>query len=84
MEKKILDQVAKEFKLPKSLIKEVYKEWARFIIEKMESLDFSEYKGQPSFIIPHLGKLICNEYKLNKINEIKNGRTETKKSTAKS
>lgn len=84
MEKKILDQVAKEFKLPKSLIKEVYKEWARFIVEKMESLDFSEYKEQPSFIIPHLGKLICNEYKLNKINEIKNGRTETKKSTAKS
>lgn len=84
METKILDQVAKEFNLPKKVIKEIYKEWVYYILNKVKELDYSSYNDQPSFIIPHIGKLVCEEYKLNAINKIKNGRIEIKKSTAKS
>lgn len=76
--------MAKEFNLPVKTIKEIYKEYIHYIKNSINELDCNEYNNQPSFIIPNVGKLVCEEYKLNKINEVKNGRIKIKESTAES
>jgi hypothetical protein len=84
MEKTIVRQVAKEFNLPIQTIEELYKDWIKYIINHIESTDHSSYNNQQSIIIPRVGKLICNERKLNAINNVKNGRSKFKTSTTKS
>lgn len=83
MEKEILNQVAKEFNLPKKTIEDVYKEWIYYIINTIESLDCNSYNKQPSFTIPSLGKLVCDKFKLERINNNKNGRIKFKENTSK-
>ena len=84
MEKDIARQVSKEFNLPIQTIEELYKDWVKHIINHIENTDHSSYNNQQSIIIPHVGKLICNERKLNTINKIKNGRSKFKTSTTES
>lgn len=82
MDEKIFKQVAKEFNLQEKKVKEIYKDWIYYIIDTICNLDCTEYNNQPVFTIPHLGKLICDEFKLKAINKNinnknidKNGRT---------
>lgn len=84
MEREILRQVAKEFNLQIQTVEELYKDWVKYILNHIENTDHSSYNNQQSIIIPHVGKLVCNEYKLNKINESKNGRSKFETSTTKS
>jgi hypothetical protein len=77
IEKKILEQVAKEFNLPKQKIKTIYSDWLDYIKESIRDMDFSEYTGQLGFTIPHVGKIYVDKKKLPYINQKKNknGRT---------
>ena len=83
MEKQILEQVAKEFNLPKQTIKNVYSDWLSYIKEKISGTEFDKYDNQLGFTFPYLGKIYVNKYKLEHINKKKNGRTEIKKNTSK-
>lgn len=65
------------------MVKELYKEWIHYIINTIGKLDCSEYNNQPSFTIPYLGKLVCEEYKLNAINSKLNERSKFKEDTSK-
>lgn len=84
MEKQIIKQVAKEFNLPVKTVESIYKDWIYYIINTIKNTDYSKYNKQQSFTIPKLGKLVCNESKLNKINKNKNGRTKIKEYTTES
>lgn len=84
MDDEIFKQVAKENNLPITKVKEIYKDWIHYIINKIESTDYSRYNNQPSFVLPYLGRIKCEEYRLNKINSIKNGRIKTKENTTES
>lgn len=74
MERQILNQVAKEFNLPKKVIKNVYSDWLLYIKENISGTKFDEYNNQLGFTFPYLGKIYVNKYKLNHINRNKNGR----------
>ena len=74
MEKQILEQVAKEFNLPKKTIKNIYSDWLLYIKENISGMEFAEYDNQLGFTFPSLGKIYVNKYKLEHINRIKNGR----------
>ena len=89
MEQQILNQVAKEFNLPKKKIEYIYSDWLNFIKDKIRNTDYSEYTGQLGFAFPCLGKIYVNERKLPYINlkkrikENKNGRTKFKENPSK-
>lgn len=89
MEQQILNQVAKEFNLPKKKIEYIYSDWLNYIKDKIRNTDYSEYTGQLGFTFPCLGKIYVNERKLPYINlkkrikENKNGRTEFKENPSK-
>ena len=74
MEKQILEQVAKEFNLPKKTIKNIYSDWLLFIKEEISGMEFAEYNNQLGFTFPSLGKIYVNKFKLKHINDKKNGR----------
>ena len=74
MEKQILEQVAKEFNLPKKTIKNIYTDWLSYIKETIVGMEFEEYDNQLGFTFPSLGKIYVNKYKLEHINKNKNGR----------
>ena len=76
MEKQILEQVAKEFNLPKKTIKNIYSDWLSYIKENISGMEFVEYDNQLGFTFPYLGKIYVNKYKLEHINRKKNGRTK--------
>ena len=76
MEKQILEQVAKEFNLPKKTIKNVYFDWLLYIKEDISGMKFDEYDNQLGFTFPYLGKIYVNKYKLKHINGKKNGRAK--------
>lgn len=83
MEKTILEQVAKEFNLPKKTIENIYFDWLAYIKENISGTKFDEYDNQLGFTFPSLGKIYVNKYKLNHINKNKNGRTKFKKDSGK-
>lgn len=74
MERQILEQVAKEFKLPKKTIENVYSDWLSYIRETISGMNFAEYDNQLGFTFPYLGKIYVNKNKLEHINRRKNGR----------
>lgn len=76
MEKEILEQVAKEFNLPKKTINNIYSDWLSYIKENIAGTKFDEYDNQLGFTFPYLGKIYVNKYRLEHINKRKNGRTE--------
>ena len=78
MERQILNQVAKEFNLPKKVIKNVYSDWLLYIKENISGTKFDEYDNQLGFTFPYLGKIYVNKYKLEHINRNKNGRCKIK------
>ena len=78
MEKQTLEQVAKEFNLPKKTIKNIYSDWLTFVRETIAGTEFDEYNNQLGFTFPYLGKIYVNKYKLEHINRNKNGRRKIK------
>lgn len=58
------------------MIESIYKEWVHYILDYIKNNDYNEFNinKHPSFTIPHLGKLVCTEYKIKAINNKKNGR----------
>ena len=83
MEKQILEQVAKEFNLPKKTIKNIYTDWLSYIKETIVGMEFEEYDNQLGFTFPSLGKIYVNKYKLEHINRNKNGRINFKEDSSK-
>lgn len=84
MEKQILEQVAKEFNLPKKTINNVYSDWLSYIKDKISfGTEFDRYDNQLGFTFPYLGKIYVNKYKLEHINRKKNGRINFKKDSSK-
>ena len=85
MEKKILEQVAKEFNLPEKKVKTIYYDWLEYIKETIRNMDYSEYIGQLGFTFPHLGKIYVDKRKLPYINKNKqkNGRIKTERNSSK-
>ena len=83
MENQILEQVAKEFNLPKKTIKNVYFDWLLYIKEDISGMKFDEYDNQLGYTFPYLGKIYVNKYKLEHINRNKNGRTKFKEDSSK-
>lgn len=82
MEEKILEQVAKEFNLPKHKIAYIYSDWLQYIKETIRHMDLEEYTEQLGFMIPRVGKLYVDKNKLKYINQNKekkkNGRCTIK------
>ena len=74
MEKQILEQVAKEFNLPKKTINNIYSDWLAYIKENISGTEFAEYNNQLGYTFPYLGKIYVNKYKVEHINRKKNGR----------
>lgn len=83
MEKQILEQVAKEFNLPKKIIKNVYSDWLSYIKENIIGTEFDKYDNQLGYTFPYLGKIYVNKYKLEHINRNKNGRIKSKENSSK-
>lgn len=83
MEKQILEQVAKEFNLPKKTIKNIYTDYLSYIKETIVGMEFDEYNNQLGFTLPSLGKIYVNKYKLEHINRNKNGRINFKEDSSK-
>lgn len=83
MEKQILEQVAKEFKLPKKTINNIYSDWLSYIKENISGTEFDEYNNQLGYTFPFLGKIYVNKFKLEHINRNKNGRIKFKKDSGK-
>ena len=84
MEKQILEQVAKEFNLPKKMINNIYLDWLSYIKENISGTDFDKYDNQLGYTFPYLGKIYVNKYKLEHINRNKNGRSKIKSNSSKS
>ena len=86
MEKQILEQVAKEFNLPKHKIEYIYSDWLEFVKDTIRHMDLDEYTGQLGFMIPRVGKFYVNKNKLKYINQNKekkkNGRTKIKSNSS--
>lgn len=84
MEKQILEQVAKEFNLPKKVVDMIYTDWLSYIKENISGTKFDEYDNQLGYTFPYLGKIYVNKYKLEHINRNKNGRRKIKSNSSKS
>ena len=88
MEEQILEQVAKEFNLPKRKVEYIYSDWLAFIKETIRQMDLAEYTGQLGFMIPRVGKFYVDKNKLKYINQKKeikqNGRSKIKPDSSQS
>ncbi len=84
MERQILEQVAKEFNLPKKTISRIYSDWLSYIKENISGTEFDEYNNQLGYTFPYLGKIYVNKFKLEHINRNKNGRSKIKSNSSKS
>ena len=82
MEKTILEQVAKEFNLPKKTINNIYSDWLSYIKENIVGTEFDRYDNQLGYTLPSLGKIYVNKFKLEHINRNKNGRIKSKENSS--
>lgn len=78
-----MEQVAKEFNLPKKTINNIYSDWLSYIKENISGTEFDEYDNQLGYTFPYLGKIYVNKFKLEHINRNKNGRIKFKKDSGK-